>query len=385
MPAGHAQRPPPVDTLASPPSSKTTHIRNKDGTKLITVPSRKVPDPDSAPAVPPSDYPPVMDYPIPASSGTATGKKNRKKKRGGRASRTLYDDVDDGNHALEGHYGHAPANGPVPPSHDARRYQQDIAETLAEYDVVEDDDEEPELEDVEDEDDEYYSEQEHYDDGISYNHPAASNSAPAPAGGKRKNKKKKKKGGVNGQDNAIAPANPASQRSNKNKDRIWNTSTQEERERIKDFWLSLGESERRSLVKVEKDAVLRKMKEQQKHSCSCSVCGRKRTAIEEELEVLYDAYYEELEQYANQQQGSKPVYGGPAAFLHRHHRSPSPDDSHHIDDGSEEYDEEYDDEVLDEEDEDERQHDDPRPDFFNFGNSLTVQGAPLRGCKNNYW
>jgi hypothetical protein len=82
-------------------------------------------------------------------------------------------------------------------------------------------------------------------------------------------------------------------------DRIWNTSTQEERERIKEFWLSLKEDERKSLVKIEKEAVLRKMKEQQKHSCSCTVCGRKRTAIEEELEVLYDAYYEELEQYAN--------------------------------------------------------------------------------------
>jgi len=43
------------------------------------------------------------------------------------------------------------------------------------------------------------------------------------------------------------------------------------------------------------------MKEQQKHSCTCVVCGRKRVAIEEELEVLYDAYYEELEQYANHQ------------------------------------------------------------------------------------
>ena len=64
------------------------------------------------------------------------------------------------------------------------------------------------------------------------------------------------------------------------------------------FWLELGEDERRSLVKVEKEAVLRKMKEQQKHSCSCTVCGRKRTAIEEELEVLYDAYYLELEQFA---------------------------------------------------------------------------------------
>lgn len=85
---------------------------------------------------------------------------------------------------------------------------------------------------------------------------------------------------------------------NKSKD-IWSSSNTEEREQIREFWLSLSESERRSLVKVEKEAVLQKMKEQQKYSCSCSVCGRKRLAIEEELEVLYDAYYEELEQYAN--------------------------------------------------------------------------------------
>lgn len=89
---------------------------------------------------------------------------------------------------------------------------------------------------------------------------------------------------------------------NSHKHSIWNTSTAEERERIKEFWVSLDEAERRSLVKVEKEAVLKKMKEQQKHSCSCSVCGRKRNAIEEELEVLYDAYYEELEQYANHRQ-----------------------------------------------------------------------------------
>lgn len=80
--------------------------------------------------------------------------------------------------------------------------------------------------------------------------------------------------------------------------RLWNSSTAEERENIKNFWLSLGEDKRKSLVKIEKEAVLSKMKEQQKHSCSCTVCGRKRTAIEEELETLYDAYYDELEQYA---------------------------------------------------------------------------------------
>lgn len=84
--------------------------------------------------------------------------------------------------------------------------------------------------------------------------------------------------------------------------RIWSTSTAEERERIREFWLGLTERERRSLLQVEKDAVLKKMKDQQRHTCSCAVCGRKRSAIESELDVLYNAYYEELEQYANHQQ-----------------------------------------------------------------------------------
>lgn len=102
--------------------------------------------------------------------------------------------------------------------------------------------------------------------------------------------------------------------------RIWSTSTAEERERIKEFWLALGERDRRSLVQVEKDAVLRKMKDQQRHTCSCAVCGRKRSAIESELEVLYNAYYEELQQYANHQQqyvksgGAIPPPPGPGPF-----------------------------------------------------------------------
>ncbi|EGF97390.1 uncharacterized protein MELLADRAFT_118690 [Melampsora larici-populina 98AG31] len=79
-----------------------------------------------------------------------------------------------------------------------------------------------------------------------------------------------------------------------------------ERERIRDFWLTLNQEERANLVKIEKDAVLKKMKEQQRHSCSCAVCGRKRLAIEQELEVLYDAYYDELENYA---EASKKYYG----------------------------------------------------------------------------
>lgn len=116
--------------------------------------------------------------------------------------------------------------------------------------------------------------------------------------------------------NAASGSNKNSQNNNK----IWSTSSTEERERIKEFWLGLGEDERRNLVKIEKDTVLKKMKEQQKHSCSCAVCGRKRHAIEEELEVLYDAYYEELERYANHQQryvssgGTIPPPPGPGPF-----------------------------------------------------------------------
>ena len=178
------------------------------------------------------------------------------------------------------------------------------------------------------------------------------------------------------------------------KDRIWNTSTAEERERIKEFWLSLGEEDRRSLVKVEKEAVLKKMKEQQKHSCSCTVCGRKRTAIEEELEVLYDAYYEELEQYANHQQISledgTPIIPPPRMYTHPMARLPSKRNPpllnrssrgriHEVAEDDEEGDEE---DYSDEDEDDELSEEEPEEpmgpaaDFFNFGNSLTVQGAP---------
>ncbi len=184
---------------------------------------------------------------------------------------------------------------------------------------------------------------------------------------------------------------------NESKDRIWNTSTAEERERIKEFWLSLGEEDRRSLVKVEKEAVLKKMKEQQKHSCSCTVCGRKRTAIEEELEVLYDAYYEELEVYANPTHGSHEDRIPPRMYAHSMARMPQ--DRHpqmhqsrssrgriqEIGDDEDAGDEE---EYSDDEDSEDISDDGveertmgPVPssgtDFLSFGKSLTVQGAPI--------
>lgn len=197
------------------------------------------------------------------------------------------------------------------------------------------------------------------------------------------------------------PRQPSAMRHNKAKqDRIWNTSTQEERERIKEFWLSLTEEERKGLLKIEKAAVLNKMKEQQKHSCSCTVCGRKRTAIEEELEVLYDAYYEELAQYANQ------PHQDPTDLLEAtqqrlpyptHQRIPppqaysDPQAPHHrssrvheiIDEGDQFYSEEdHDHEDYSDEaeysDEDDYESDIApamSTGFFDFGNNLTVKGG----------
>ncbi|KAG8525915.1 uncharacterized protein KY384_000677 [Bacidia gigantensis] len=179
---------------------------------------------------------------------------------------------------------------------------------------------------------------------------------------------------------------------NDRKDRIWNTSTQEERERIKEFWLSLGEADRRSLVRIEKEAVLKKMKEQQKHSCSCTVCGRKRTAIEEELEVLYDAYYEELETYANHQQFGLDAPALPPPRSYARPRPPLPPDHYSGMRGggparSSRIQELGDDDVGDEEDYSDEDDEDDISDseieppmsqsggIFNFGNSLTAQGS----------
>lgn len=185
-------------------------------------------------------------------------------------------------------------------------------------------------------------------------------------------------------------------------DHIWNTSTQAERENIKQFWLELGEDERRSLVRVEKEAVLRKMKEQQKHSCSCSVCGRKRTAIEEELEVLYDAYYQELEQFANHNNEipDSPQSMAPprtsAVYRHQHPMAgayPAQGQIHDLEDDADDLDE--DDEYDDEEEEDDEdaysdeEYDDELPpgpaDFYQFGNSLTVKGLHYHESLDKKW
>ncbi|ORY25369.1 salt tolerance down-regulator-domain-containing protein [Naematelia encephala] len=160
-----------------------------------------------------------------------------------------------------------------------------------------------------------------------------------------------------------APANPPPTK-------IWTQSSKQDRENIRQFWLGLNEAERRDLLQIEKDAVLRKMKEQHRNSCGCAVCGRKKVNIEMELDQLYEQYYDELRTYAAEQRAAErghppPEGAGPfpgsvevdasGQITQYDHRAPDPHDHDDlIDDGSEgEYDdeEEYDDEDdLDDED-----------------------------------
>ncbi|KAJ6790048.1 hypothetical protein PWT90_03959 [Aphanocladium album] len=234
--------------------------------------------------------------------------------------------------------------------------------------------------------------------------PHPQNGGPSTSSKSKKNRKKKKKGVAHGaDDDHLSPVPPPSHAESArgpgmSRDKIWSTSNHEERERIKEFWLGLGEEERKSLVKVEKDAVLRKMKEQQKHTCSCTVCGRKRNAIEEELEGLYDAYYLELEQFANQGEGPpmlpsprdfpiRPPRGLPAAYA-GHPPSRGRIVEHVGDDDDDEEDEIEEVYSEDEVDDDEYSDDEPPEafhsthdrdvaDFLTFGNSLQVKGTQL--------
>lgn len=101
---------------------------------------------------------------------------------------------------------------------------------------------------------------------------------------KRKRRKAKKK-------------KPA-RRAGKGEEDIWNTSSEEERTRIGEFWTNLSEDRRKELVKLDKELLLEKVRRQKGHDCACSVCGRKREAAEQELDALYEAYFHELEAYS---------------------------------------------------------------------------------------
>ncbi|KAK4151784.1 salt tolerance down-regulator-domain-containing protein [Chaetomidium leptoderma] len=392
--------PPPSGTVPLSPTSKgTAKYTNKDGSKFITVPKMNTPIDSAQPSPTTASSPTAKTAAHPAPGAEPAQPVNRKKqKRRAKAAAKA---------AAEQAQAGPTVNGiPSPP----RTNDQQSADA-----DPEDDEEEP----IAGRDSEH---QPPYQNGVAQD-----------ASGKSKKSKKKKKKNTTGPSADESPNDiqyvqqdahrhspapvpppppPLHERPGMTREKIWNTNSQEERERIKEFWLGLSETERKSLVKVEKDAVLRKMKEQQKHTCSCTVCGRKRTAIEEELEGLYDAYYEELEQYANHpNQGEGPPmlrprrsFGSMGGMrprgLHSRFSNHQPSRGRIIDDLGDEEEEEDDAEVEDEGDGEEEGEDvyseeeleddmyseeeqepseelhrsDYAADFFNFGNSLTVQG-----------
>lgn len=275
------RNPPPAPASAtaplSPNSKNTAKYTNKDGSKFITVPKPTASADSSQPS--PTSVSTTLAPPTPGVN------RKKQKRRAKAAAKAAAEQL--------AHAGQ-PTNGTSRPS---GLHNQPSGDAEHEEDDQEEDDHDAARSS--------YDQQEHT---------LQNGSAHESSGKSKKSKKKKKKGNAssstgdppNGSANGNHAHPSPPPRSGMSREKIWNTSSQEERERIKEFWLGLDENDRKSLVKVEKDAVLKKMKEQQKHTCSCTVCGRKRTAIEEELEGLYDAYYEELEQYANHPQGEGP-------------------------------------------------------------------------------
>lgn len=380
---GSRNQPAPPAPAPMSPTARGAKYRNRDGSKFITLPDT-MSAPDSAQPSPTTSAASgaktqatgasgvTNNGPAPAPANVNRKKQKRREKAAAKAAAEAAMNAENANGASDS-AGHRPNH--VPDQEDS------------------------------DEDEDQFNSQPHQA------HAQVNGRIPGSAPKSKKSKKKRHKGAAAAGELADQPDSPTPQLntphpSGISKERIWNTSSQEERERIKEFWLGLGEDERKSLVKVEKEAVLKKMKEQQKHTCSCSVCGRKRHAIEEELEGLYDAYYEELKQFANhpQQDGHPPLMGASRHFgFHHGNRFPSyaghqpsrgrivehvgEDDEDDLDDEAYSEDELDDDEAYsDEEEPEEEIHRDYASEFFNFGSSLTVQGMgvpnfSMRGCK----
>ncbi|ODV85547.1 hypothetical protein CANARDRAFT_23075 [[Candida] arabinofermentans NRRL YB-2248] len=73
---------------------------------------------------------------------------------------------------------------------------------------------------------------------------------------------------------------------------LWNSNTSpEEKERIKQFWVSLDDERKRSIIQISKGEVLKVIREEQKVSCNCKICGNRKVTLEKELEKLYYGYY----------------------------------------------------------------------------------------------
>jgi len=118
---------------------------------------------------------------------------------------------------------------------------------------------------------------------------------------------------------------------------------------------------------------------------------KNRTAIEEELELLYDAYYDELEQYANQQQPSDghvlPYSQHSATFEDDDLSDESRGSDEEDDDEDDEDDEDDDEEGYEDDDEDDEEYEDDIsnrkasfPYSNGFPNALQAKGAHTPLC-----
>ena len=108
----------------------------------------------------------------------------------------------------------------------------------------------------------------------------------------KKKKRKKKEGGGNkaaGDAAGDATANRDGAAGNKVHD-----ADRQNLRNIHEFWQQLSDQERTDLSRVPKDELPKRMKEQQKYTCTCNVCIRRRIVVEEELNTLYGQFLADM-------------------------------------------------------------------------------------------
>ncbi|CAD1809676.1 Salt tolerance down-regulator family protein [Candida parapsilosis] len=99
---------------------------------------------------------------------------------------------------------------------------------------------------------------------------------------------------------------------------LWDSSSVEEQEKLKEFWESLAEPQKLELVKIDKESIMKMFKNETRqhlqqlsqqqngstsngggnsssqNNCTCKYCGRRNHLIEEELESIYDNHFDDI-------------------------------------------------------------------------------------------
>lgn len=123
---------------------------------------------------------------------------------------------------------------------------------------------------------------------------------------------------------------------------IWDNSSIEEQENLKNFWESLDEPQKMELVKIDKKSIMEIFKKEAKslnyfsnhHSntsasngshgnnqaanlnhCTCSYCGRKTNVIESELENIYDNHFDDIIDFIHEVRDINDLYALPGLLF----------------------------------------------------------------------